>query len=123
MRLPAWEFLDGKMDLLDGKRWIVTSDPFWSYSTLNMTISPRPTAENISLQPPSPPTIDNSTTVPDDSLQTAYTFTCAIFMLALCVIGACGNVLSIMIFTRRSMRSSINVLLTGLSIVDLSVLI
>lgn len=57
-----------------------------------------------------------------DSLHMAYTFTCAAFMCTLCIVGAFGNVLSIMVFTRPSMRSSINVLLTGLSVVDLSVL-
>lgn len=52
------------------------------------------------------------------------TFYCAVLMLCSCIVGVIGNVISILIFTRRSMRSSpINILLTVLSIVDCWVLL
>uniref|UniRef100_A0A914W6Y9 G-protein coupled receptors family 1 profile domain-containing protein n=1 Tax=Plectus sambesii TaxID=2011161 RepID=A0A914W6Y9_9BILA len=50
-------------------------------------------------------------------------FYCACIMIALCVVGVCGNSLSIYVFSRKSMRSSINVLLLGLSIIDFLLLI
>jgi len=51
-------------------------------------------------------------------------FYCACIMVCLCLIGIFGNTLSIYIFSRKSMRtSSINVLLTGLSIIDLLLVI
>lgn len=50
-------------------------------------------------------------------------FYCACIMIALCIIGICGNLLSIYVFSRKCMRSSINVLLLGLSIIDFLLLI
>lgn len=44
-------------------------------------------------------------------------------MLICCGIGLVGNVLSIKIFSHRSMRSSVNVLLTGLSGIDFFMLL
>lgn len=52
-----------------------------------------------------------------------FSFICSAIMLLLCCVGSVGNFVSILIFTRRSMRSSINVLLSGLSGVDFSVLL
>lgn len=53
----------------------------------------------------------------------ADSFTIAIIMFILCILGISGNIISMIIFSRRSMRSSINVLLTGLSVIDFLVLI
>lgn len=52
-----------------------------------------------------------------------FTFARGVVMLVLCVFGLYGNVISILIFTRSSMRSSINVLLSGLSIIDMFLLL
>lgn len=52
------------------------------------------------------------------------TLTTCLIMCLLCAVGFYGNVVSIFIFTKPIMRrSSINILLTGLSAIDLSVLI
>lgn len=60
---------------------------------------------------------------PGEQMHRMFSFVCSIIMLILCCVGSVGNTLSMNIFTNRSMRSSINVLLSGLSAVDLSVLI
>lgn len=59
----------------------------------------------------------------DDSTQKALTFACSLLMISFCIVGAFGNIASAIIFTQRCMRSSINVLLTGLSFIDLAVLV
>jgi hypothetical protein len=57
------------------------------------------------------------------SMNSNSSFYCACIMIGLCVVGMCGNSLSIYVFSRKSMRSSINVLLLGLSTIDLLLLI
>lgn len=44
-------------------------------------------------------------------------------MLVFCVFGVVGNIVSIYIFRHRTMRSAINILLTGLSVIDLAMVI
>lgn len=44
-------------------------------------------------------------------------------MFILCIVGLIGNIVSLIVFNKPSMRSSINVLLAGLSALDLAVLI
>lgn len=56
---------------------------------------------------------DNSSTVYKD-----ITFGINIIMLVICCFGIYGNIISMIIFTKRLMRSSINIFLTALSIVD-----
>lgn len=58
-----------------------------------------------------------------DEVLTTTSFVCAVIMLIFCCVGVCGNLLSIYVYTRRTMTSSINVLLTGMSAVDLSVVV
>ena len=51
-------------------------------------------------------------------------FACAVVIVALCALGAVGNLLSLYIFTRRNFRQySINVLLAALSAVDTCLLV
>lgn len=51
-------------------------------------------------------------------------FVCSVIMILCCIVGAFGNVMSLLIFTRPSMRRlSVNVLLTGLSLVDLTLVL
>lgn len=51
-------------------------------------------------------------------------FYCAIIMVVLCFIGLLGNLLSVYVFSRKNMRnSSINILLTGLSVTDFFLLL
>lgn len=47
-----------------------------------------------------------------------FTFGINVSMLVVCWFGFYGNIVSLLIFTKKSMRSSINVLLTGLSVID-----
>lgn len=51
------------------------------------------------------------------------TFVCSLIMCVCCAIGVFGNIISLVIFTRRCMRSPINVLLAGLALVDLCVVV
>ncbi len=44
-------------------------------------------------------------------------------MIALCILGFCGNILTILIYSRKRMRkTSINILIVGLSVADLGLL-
>lgn len=59
----------------------------------------------------------------NDETNNVDSLTLATIMFSLCFIGVFGNIVSMVIFSRRSMRSSINVLLWGLSLIDLFVLV
>lgn len=65
--------------------------------------------------------LDNEHTIHHTLFEYAA-FGCSLFMLFCCILGIFGNAMSVLIFTRPVMRSSINVLLTGLSLIDLLML-
>lgn len=51
------------------------------------------------------------------------TFVISLTMLALCIIGAYGNVISIIVFSHRTMKAPINVLLKALSVIDTALIL
>lgn len=67
-------------------------------------------------------TLSGNQTISKGSSCLRFQFLCSILMAILCLVGIFGNIVSFLIFTRRCMRSPINVLLSGLSLVDTSVL-
>lgn len=56
-------------------------------------------------------------------LYTKFSFGLALLLLTVCLFGVLFNIVSMYIYTRPQMRAPINVLLTGLSAVDLLMLI
>lgn len=56
-------------------------------------------------------------------LYTKFSFGLALLLLTVCLFGVLFNIVSIYIYTRPQMRAPINVLLTGLSAIDLLMLI
>ncbi len=60
----------------------------------------------------------------DGAIYEMSSFYCACIMACLCLIGLLGNLLSVYVFSRKTMRtSSINILLTGLSLTDFVLLL
>lgn len=68
------------------------------------------------------PVASTSPVNPEEEFK-AVTLGVFLITLALCLIGIYGNIISIVIFAQPMMRSSINILLTGLSSIDLGILI
>src|SRR5688572_16445611 len=66
------------------------------------------------------PDFTNHTSEPKSCLK--LQFICSIVMSMFCLIGIVGNMVSFVIFTRQCMQSPINILLAGLSLVDMAVL-
>lgn len=61
---------------------------------------------------------------PEKTIFRTIAFVCSVIMILCCVIGTFGNAMSLLIFTRPAMRRlSVNVLLTGLSLVDLTLVV
>lgn len=56
-------------------------------------------------------------------LYTKFSFGLALLLLTVCLFGVLFNIVSIYIYTRPQMRAPINVLLTGLSAIDLLMLV
>ncbi|MCP3663319.1 MAG: G-protein coupled receptor, partial [Gammaproteobacteria bacterium] len=58
-----------------------------------------------------------------DSVYPLGSVVCCALMLVATTIGVFGNILTFYIFSRRTMRSSINILLAGLALIDIGVLV
>lgn len=65
----------------------------------------------------------DNVTFNDEDPYVVGSFVCSCLMLIVALIGITGNVLTVYVFTRRFMKNSINLLLTGLAVVDIVLII